>query len=475
MGANRASRLKPLIPARRLPPRAAAWSPPPAPLERAFALSGLVILTAMNVALPSWGIGPYPARGMVAVLLLGLLSVFYTARLIQVFQQYMPIVQVAAILAALGTFLSVLNGAPAQVILNTLIEVHLQVLVTLLLAGIVAQICGMRACVLVLASVIAASGAVAVLQMLNVEAAWQARVSLGALQDQLREVNPYEKARPSGLSYSPIQLTTQLCLAFAVFAAWRERVRAAAGVGRTQDPAVLIALALLVFMSFASQTRSPLAGAFVFFAIYSLSHRGSLVPVLVAAAGAILYFAWPSLVDMVQSTQSRVVRVADDSVWNRFTLGGFGVRLFLDNPLGYGFAFDPSQLWMTYWREIYHLPGAGAVQSKELHNYFLNMANTYGIGLLLIGPLVVKLLYRARGTLLFFVPYLLHIAFHNVGPFWNDNIIWLSIAALWIAAPKASRAPQFAFVRRGARPGGLALDASWRGAGEPLVRPTRRP
>jgi hypothetical protein len=425
----------------------------------------------MNVALPSWGIGAIPVRGVFAVFVLGLLSIFYPARLGQVLKEFAPVVQMAAILAALGTFVSVLGGASADDIINTLIEVHLQVLVTVLLAGIIAQLSGTRACVLALVGVIGVSAAFAVGQMLDVDAAWQARLSLGNLQGQLRAIDPLEKVRPTGLSYSPIQLTTQLCLAFAVYAAWRERFRQASGSLPAQDAAILIALALLVIASVASETRSPLAGALLFFAMYSVTRRGSLVPLLVAGGAAILYFVGPALVDMVQTSQPRVARVADDTVWNRFTLAGFGVRLFFENPLGYGFTFDPSNLWMSHWREIYHLPGAGAVQSKELHNYFLNMANTYGVGLLLITPLVVKLLYRARGSLIFFVPYLLHIAFHNVGPFWNDNIIWLAIAALWNAAPKTAATPKFAFVRRGPRPSGVALDASWRGPRAPPVGP----
>jgi hypothetical protein len=333
------------------------------------------------------------------------------------------------------------------VIANALLEIHLQVLVTLLLAAVVARICGTKACVLVLVSVVAVSAVFAILQAIGVDAAWNARASLGSMQEQAREVSQFEKPRPTGLSYSPIQLSTQLCLAFAAFAAWRESRRLELGLGKTQDPILVGALILFVVICVASETRAPIAGALVFFAMYSVSRRGSFVPVLVMASGALIYFLWPSLVAMFQSPPPRVTRVDDDTVWNRLTLATYGFKLLLENPIGYGFAFNPSDYWESHWRDLYALPGARAVQSKELHNYFLNMIDTYGIGLLLVVPIVAGILRRSKAWLIFFVPYILHITFHNTGPFWNDSFVWFAIAAL---SPLAllSAAPQLARVRR---------------------------
>jgi len=45
-------------------------------------------------------------------------------------------------------------------------------------------------------------------------------------------------------------------------------------------------------------------------------------------------------------------------------------------------------------------------------------------------PVVVRLLRQSKASLIFFVPYVVHILFHNYGPFFNDNVIWFVIAAI---------------------------------------------
>jgi hypothetical protein len=113
----------------------------------------------------------------------------------------------------------------------------------------------------------------------------------------------------------------------------------------------------------------------------------------------------------------------------------FGLILFRDNPLGYGLEFSPVDHWTDYWHYLYTLPSAVVVQTRELHNYALNMLNTYGIGLLLLLPTAFGLLRRGKASLIFFVPYIVHIAFHNSGPLWNDMIIWFVIAAISVTEP----------------------------------------
>jgi hypothetical protein len=135
------------------------------------------------------------------------------------------------------------------------------------------------------------------------------------------------------------------------------------------------------------------------------------------------------------------VRVDDSSAQGHLTLAYYGLLLFLDNPLGYGFGFQPFQFWTDYWDELYNMPSPGGVQSKELHDYALNMMTTYGIGLLLFLPIVIKLLSRAGSSIIFFVPYIVQIMFHNAGPFWNDTIIWFAIAAVSVAVPATAAAP----------------------------------
>jgi len=39
-------------------------------------------------------------------------------------------------------------------------------------------------------------------------------------------------------------------------------------------------------------------------------------------------------------------------------------------------------------------------------------------------------LTRSKASLIFFIPYIIHILFHNYGPFFNDNVIWFVVAAI---------------------------------------------
>ena len=81
------------------------------------------------------------------------------------------------------------------------------------------------------------------------------------------------------------------------------------------------------------------------------------------------------------------------------------------------------------------------VRENALHNYLVSMLNIYGIGLLLFAPIVTKLLWNSRGSLIFFIPYLVHIFFHNSGPFFNDNVIWFVIAAVAATGQDREEAP----------------------------------
>jgi hypothetical protein len=123
----------------------------------------------------------------------------------------------------------------------------------------------------------------------------------------------------------------------------------------------------------------------------------------------------------------------------RGTLIYYGLRLFADNPVGYGLAFAPMTLWSSYWPDIYTMPAPRGVQVNDLHNYLLTMVNTYGIGLLLLAPIIARLLRSAGASFIFFVPYFVQILFHNAGPFYNDTVIWFVSAAIATAVSSRSQ------------------------------------
>ena len=80
------------------------------------------------------------------------------------------------------------------------------------------------------------------------------------------------------------------------------------------------------------------------------------------------------------------------------------------------------------------MPAPRGARENELHNYLATMLNIYGIGILLLAPLLAKVLRQARASLIFFLPYVVQILFHNSGPFYNDNVIWFVIAAIAAAS-----------------------------------------
>lgn len=398
-------------------------------VEKGVATFLFAFLLALNVALINYRIAGFPLRAIVAVALLGGLALIYPARFWYVFRQHTMILVLALAIAVLGSFVSAVNGTPPDAIWQGVMEVPMQVAISLLAASILANIAGVRLSSYAVVAVIGASTLIAVMQFVDIGAAWDLRRYLGALQKE-GLLTPLLNGRPMGVSFSPIQLSTQICLAFAVFAAAREHERRVKAQKIVADPLILFALAFLVVGSLVTLTRSPILGGLIFFAIYALRRPGSWLLFLGLLGGVILYLIGPLLLDYVQDAAPRVIRTNDDSANARVSMNTFGVLLFLDNPIGYGFAFTPADHWMKFWEHLYYTPHPSAVTTKELHNYVLNMLNTYGIGILLLLPLAVNLLIKGRHALIFFTPYIVHIIFHNSGPFWTDVPFWFGIAAL---------------------------------------------
>ena len=407
--------------------------------DRGFAFGSFALLVFLNVVLPGLKLGPVPIRGLLAVALLGTVTLLYTAATSRALRMHMPVLVLAGAMAVLGIFVSLVGDVSTEIIVKSLMEVHLQIVVTLVLGTVLAEICGTRAAMIGIVAAVGLSAAFAILQAANLDFAWRARDWLGSIQNQTVELfDVNDRARSRGLSYSPVQLSTQLCLAFAVFAAFRDhQLRSRPGL-LTADPLILVAMGALFVVAILSGTRSPLLGGFLFLGVYFMRRQGSWMPLMLIIVAALLYLAWPMIASAIEGTRPRVLQTEDQSALGRISLLNFGVVLFADNPLGYGLGFTPSALWTEYWHEIYKLPGAANVQTFDLHNYVLSMLNTYGIGLLLVLPLVTRLLSRSRAYLIFFIPYVVHIMFHNSGPFWNDTIIWFGVAA--ISAAPALRA-----------------------------------
>lgn len=399
-------------------------------IGRCIAFLTFASLLAATVALNSFKIAGFPIRGVVAagILILAILFCFDEAK--RAFKNNFAVLGLAAGLAVLGVFVSLVNGANLDAVLRSLTEVHVQAAITLMVAAILAQVAGPRACVFAIIAVIGISACVAVGQMLDMPSAWALRSALGPLPNEATEGLDFTARRPTGLAYSPITFSTQLCLAFAAFTAVRDKFRISTFGKSSADPGVMLALLALFAACIACATRSPILGGLMFLAAYSMQRRTSWLPLFLIVATVVIYLAWPLIMDVVQTNAPRVARADDDSAAARLTMVYFGMRLFADNPFGYGLTFEPMMLWGKYWPELYTMPAPAGVRVHDLHNYVMSMLNIYGLGILLLMPIVAKLLRRAGASLIFFVPYMVQILFHNSGPFYNDNVIWFIIAAI---------------------------------------------
>lgn len=400
-------------------------------LEQRLAVSCLVALLSLNVGLLAWKIGGVPVRGLLAASLLGAVLLLYPARVLDAIYRFAAVLWLAVGLAVLGILVSVVNGVEFSVIFAALSEVHVQIAVTLLVAFVLSDIAGMRNSALAIVAVVGFSVFVAFLQYVGFEPAWDLRETLDGMQDyDTRLEEGFKAGRPMGIALTKIQFSTHACLAFAVYAAMREQTRSFADQRPTADFLILVALGALAAASIISATRSPLLGAAVFMAIYALRRRGAWLFVLIGLSGIVVALAGSMLMEALEAAQPRILRTDDNSATGRSSLFSMGMLLFFENPLGYGFGFNPSEHWPKFWQQLYTLDNPSVLKDTKLHNYVLNMLNTYGIGLLIIAPLVYQLLRRGRFVMIFFVPYMVHIMFHNSGPFWNDVLFWFVVAAL---------------------------------------------
>lgn len=409
-------------------------------LGRWFCLGSLALVLLLYIALNSWDVASIPVRGILLVGFLILLILLYPDAAKRAATRHKPIFVLAAAMAGLGIFVSLVNGAGLQQILRSVLEVHVQISLSLVFATIVAEVAGARASALVIVGTVGLSALIAILQFADLDFAWQLRAALGTFQGQaMHEDSSFLNRRPMGVSFSPIQLATQLCLAFAVYVVVVEKERITRpGPNTAASLSVVAAATLLVAFSFATATRSPILGACIFLVAYLVQRQSGWLLVLLLSGGVLAYFAGEQLFEIFQSKQVRVLRIDDDSAMGRLALWKFGMLLFRDNPLGYGFGFIPaSQYWMPYWHELYALQGADDIKTKELHNYVLIMLNTYGVGLILILPLLASILGRVSSYLIYFIPYVAHIMFHNSGPFWNDTLIWFVVGAISAIASAA--------------------------------------
>lgn len=418
-------------------------------IDRGLAFSCFLLLLAANIVLFSPHVAGVPVRSILSAGVLVLCAALFPEDVLLLLKRNFTILMLAGGLALLGLLVSILYGAPILAALGQVLQVHLQTVVVLLASATLARVCGARACIIAIVAVIGLSAFVAVLQMLHVASAWNIRHALGPLAADEDSANLVDQ-RPTGLSFSPIWLSTQICVAFGAFAAVRSKELRTKLQIENADPIIIMGLGVFFVTCLASGTRAPILGGLIFLVIYAVQRRSFWLALMVVGGMLLAFLVWPLVVELIQSSAPRVMVTDDNSAAARIVFAYYGVRLFFANPLGYGLTFDPTQLWPQYWPDLYMMQAAAGAQVHPLHDYSLSMLNMYGIGILLFVPLVVRLLKTSGKSLLFFVPYIVQISFHNSGPFYNDMILWFAVAAI-SAAPAAAAVERKRYVAAGSQ------------------------
>jgi len=123
-------------------------------LSRTFALVAFAALLASTMMLNAYRIGGFPIRGLAAAGVLLFTAVFFFDEARQALRRNLPVLALAAGLAALGTFVSIVNGTQAGAILQALMEIHVQAAIIIVVAAVLAQVAGPKACTFAIVAVI---------------------------------------------------------------------------------------------------------------------------------------------------------------------------------------------------------------------------------------------------------------------------------------------------------------------------------
>ena len=393
----------------------------------ALGVLGLYVLTlALSVCLVRLQIAGVPLRVLPVLAIIGLVFLLDTGLVLRALRERLDTILVVGIAALIGAIVSVSNGMSIGALVRQIFEIHVQAVFGLVAGTLVIALCGPRANMAAFTGVVAVSIVVATLQFLGVEAAWAAYDFLSTLQPtSLQDLQYYDyRARPMGLSYSPVHLGTQICLVAAIVLLY---ILTYSGPTIGLHSPLLragVLIAVLVLGSLVSGNRSPILGFAVLFGLLALHWRPALSLLGIVGALALLPFAAELLAVAQEATGLRVLDTENKSSQGREALRALGMMLFWDRPLGYGLGFNSVDHAWRYWDELRFFENALASQAHALHNCYLVLLNKYGASIFAI--LLIVLLRFRRNWFLFvcFVPYAIHIYYHNDGPLQGDFMIF---------------------------------------------------
>jgi hypothetical protein len=370
-------------------------------------------------------VGPLPIRSILMLASLGMLVLSNPQLVAAAIGRSARLLWLIGLVAVLAVAVSLLNRLEPGSLVQQLVEIHFQALTGVILAYALAMGLGIRKVGLAFILAFLISAVFALGQAAGIDFAWQARAMIGSWMNDppVNQAYYLRRERGLGLSFSSIHFATQACLAFSAYFA----IRLSANRGRlVAHPKIIAALVLAIFLCMATGNRSPILGFLVFAGVWSAvaMPRATLLilPILVLLAAAAI-----PLMDILADHGLRIASRDDGSAEGRETLRAFGMFLFERRPWGYGLGFDSTRYWPLFAHESIYMPNVLAMREFTLHNYYLMVLNKYGFGLLVLLPLVIPKTRVALAAWLAFLPYAVHIYYHNDGPFQGDFLIWFVI------------------------------------------------
>lgn len=409
----------------------------PAALQRAalllFALTVLLSVAAVNLR-----IGPVPVRS-VTLLVSGLCLFFPDPALLRSAAHHdRKLAAIIGAMALLGLVVSLLSRAGLGATFQQIVEIHLQALVGSLVAyGLMLRF-GIKPIVVCFLIGFGFTVLVGFGQALHIDIAWRMRAEMGKLMHDAPDpaFTYLTRYRVLGMSFSPVHFATHSCLALAGI--FYMRAARTDGEAFRLDWVVLGAVFVLAALCVLTGNRSPLLGIVIFIAIYVsvTAPRAALalLPfVLIAALAA------APLLRHLSEAGLRVAETDNSSAAGRATLRAYGLFLIGQRPIGYGLTFDSLDYWTYFAHQAGYLENPLVIRRWAVHNCYLNIMAKYGVFVLGLVPFILPRNRHHAFLWLAFIPYAIHIFYHNDGPFQGDFMIFYVLPAAFLVAGKWRR------------------------------------
>ena len=418
---------------------AAVRQPPRSGLE--WAALGLFALTLfLSIAMVKSAAGPLPLRLLTLLLCAGLLSLSDGAKFAQAAVDCRRVLLIIGAFAVLGLIVSVLAYGEMGAVAEQLVEIHIQAAVGVLIGYRLILSFGVAPVVGCFLGVFALSALLAIAQGLNIDVSWRLRAAMGAVgTDTEGSQKTYlQLRRAMGLSYSPVHFGTQTCLAFAC--AFLLRLGASRSPRQGVDWILVGVAVAMILLCVVTGNRSPLLGMVLFVLLYLVLRA----PRMMLAALPIVLLGAIAAVPVLQYLSHAGVRAADltnSSAEGRTTLRAFGMFLIEQRPIGYGLTFNSLDYWPSFSEKSKYLPNPLSFRTWAVHNYYITILAKYGILSLGLLPLLVPRRRPEALMWLAFVPYMVHIFYHNDGPLQGDFLIFFVLpAAVYLTGQAMLRA-----------------------------------